>query len=339
MEELIVSVVELKGSYASLGLKQSEEIKSSRLFEQLDLLQTLSTNSNSAKAQEILKTVSPGILEELKGIANGLEMELDLIVKFYSGYDVSFPPMGCTTFVNDDYYVRNYDFSPELYDARLVFCNPTDGYASVGFSHSVIGRLDGMNERGLVVGLHFVNNHDNEEGFIATTIVRMLLDQCGCIKEAVDLISNIPHGYCYNYSITDPSGVGVVVEASPQKQVIRFGNSLACTNHFESETLQEKNRREIQGSLKRNEYVRSLIKKKLSPISLYTNFNDGNSPLFFKYYKEYFGTLHTVVYSPKDLFLTIGVGENCEPIMISFKDYLNGTFTLPSVIKGKININ
>ncbi|MCR8854058.1 C45 family autoproteolytic acyltransferase/hydolase [Lysinibacillus fusiformis] len=339
MEELFVGVVELKGSYNDLGLTQSEEIKSSMLFEQLNLLQTLSTNSNSTKAQEILKTVSPGILEELKGIAKGLEMELDLIVKLYSGYDVSFPPMGCTTFINDDYYARNYDFSPELYDARLVFCNPTDGYASVGFSHSVIGRLDGMNERGLVVGLHFVNNHDKEEGFMATTIVRMLLDQCGCIKEAVDLISNIPHGYCYNYSITDPSGVGVVVEASPHKQVIRLGNSLSCTNHFESEILQEKNRREIQGSLKRKEYVNSLLKKKLSPISLYNNFNDGNSPLFFKYYKEYFGTLHTVIYSPKDLYLIIGVGESCEPIKVSLKDYLDGTLTIPGVIKGKININ
>jgi len=139
---LIVSVVELKGSYPNIGLKQSKKIKTSMLLEQFNLLQTLSTNSNSTKAQEVLKTVSPGILEEL-----GLEMELDLIVKFYSGYDVSFPPMGCTT------------------------------------------------------------------------------------------------------------------------------------------------------------------------------------------------SLHTVVYSPKDLSLIIGVGENCAPIMVSLKDYLDETLTLPAVIKGKININ
>lgn len=43
MEELFVGVVELKGSYNDLGLTQSEEIKSSMLFEQLNLLQTLST--------------------------------------------------------------------------------------------------------------------------------------------------------------------------------------------------------------------------------------------------------------------------------------------------------
>lgn len=50
-------------------------------------------------------------------------------------------------------------------------------------------------------------------------------------------------------------------------------------------------------------------------------------------------SLHTVVYSPKDLSLIIGVGENCAPIMVSLKDYLDETLTLPAVIKGKININ
>lgn len=281
MEELIVSVVDLMGSSYELGLKQGEEIKTTQLIKQLGFLENLTANSNVKKAKEILKTISPNLLEELGGLAKGLEMELDTIIRLYSGYDVTFPSMGCTTFINDDYYVRNYDFSPELYDARLVFSNPIVGYASVGFSQQVIGRLDGMNEKGLVVGLHFVNNQHGAEGFIATTSVRMLLEQCGCIKEAIDLISTIPHGFCYNYSITDQSGRGVVVEASPEKQFVNFGNPLMCTNHFESKNLQEKNMKEIQRSIKRKEYMSSLLTEELSPIAAYSHFNDGNSPLFF----------------------------------------------------------
>lgn len=337
MEELIVSVVDLMGSSYELGLKQGEEIKTTQLIKQLGFLENLTANSNVKKAKEILKTISPNLLEELGGLAKGLEMELDTIIRLYSGYDVTFPSMGCTTFINDDYYVRNYDFSPELYDARLVFSNPIGGYASVGFSQQVIGRLDGMNEKGLVVGLHFVNNQHWAEGFIATTSVRMLLEQCGCIKEAIDLISTIPHGFCYNYSITDQSGRGVVVEASPEKQFVNFGNPLMCTNHFESKNLQEKNMKEIQRSIKRKEYMSSLLTEELSPIAAYSHFNDGNSPLFFKNYKEYFGTLHTVVYLPKDLSLIIGVGENSEPMMLSLRKYLDGTHNLPKVIKGTIN--
>lgn len=336
MEELIVSVVDLMGSSYQLGLKQGEEIKTTQLIKQLGFLENLTANSNVKKAKEILKTISPKLLEELGGLAKGLEMELDTIIRLYSGYDVAFPSMGCTTFINDDYYVRNYDFSPELYDARLVFSNPIGGYASVGFSQHVIGRLDGMNEKGLVVGLHFVNNQYEAEGFIATTIVRILLEQCGCIKEAIDLISTIPHGFCFNYSITDQSGRGVVVEASPEKQFVNFGNPLMCTNHFESKNLQEKNMKEIQRSIKRKEYMSSLLTEELSPIAAYRHFNEGNSPLFFKNYKEYFGTLHTVVYLPKDLSLIIGVGENSEPMMLSLRKYLDGTNNLPKVIKGTI---
>lgn len=66
-------------------------------------------------------------------------------------------------------------------------------------------------------------------------------------------------------------------------------------------------------------------------------YNDGNSPLFFKNYDDYFGTLHTVVYVPNTLSLIIGVGENCEPITFSLQDYLDGTIALPNVIKGTIN--
>ena len=277
-------------------------------------------------------------MEELRGIANELNIELDTIIKLYSGYNVEFPSMGCTTLIQEDYYVRNYDFSPEIYDARIIFSNPIDGYASVGFSQNVIGRLDGMNEKGLVVGLHFVNDENAGEGFLATTIVRLLLDQCSSVEEAVQFISTIPHRFCYNYSITDVSGEGVVVEASPSKLMVHNNNPLICTNHFEAATLQEKNKKMIHGSIERKEYVGSLLKEELSPIAAYRQFNDGNSPLFFKNYNEYFGTLHTVVYLPKDLSVIIGVGENCEPVLFSLTEFLKGKVILPKVVKGLINM-
>ncbi|QOR67133.1 linear amide C-N hydrolase [Cytobacillus suaedae] len=336
-EELIVRIVDLRGNHYQFGLDQGKELMSLPILEQIDQLRQLTINSNVKMAKEIVKNVSPNLFQELRGLAEGFQMELDTIIKLFSGYDVVFPEMGCTTLVNDGFYVRNYEFSPEMYDARLVFTNPTDGYASVGFSQQVIGRLDGMNEKGLVVGLHFVNNEHRKEGFIATTIVRMLLEQCANIEDAITFITNIPHGYCYNYSITDQSGKSIIVEASPQQQVINFTNQLICTNHFESEVLKEKNRLEILGSVKRKEYVSSLLTENLSPMAAYHHFNKGSSPLFFKYYKEYFGTLHTVVYSPKDLSILIGVGENCEPKMFSLKEYMEGTLILPEIVKGIIN--
>lgn len=337
MEELIVSIVDLMGDSFELGLKQGEEIKTTQLITQLDFLENITAHSNPKKARELLKTFSPNLLEELGGLAKGLERELDTVIRFFSGYDVTFPSMGCTTFINKDYYVRNYDFSPETYDARLVFSRPIGGYASVGFSQQVIGRLDGMNEKGLVVGLHFVNDEHKGEGFLATTIVRMLLEECSCIKEAIDFISRIPQGFCYNYSITDSSGEGVVVEAAPEKQCVIFKSPLTCTNHFKSKDLQKKNMKEKQRSIIREEFIASQFKEKRSPIAAYHHFNDGYSPLFFKNYNAYFGTLHTVVYLPKDLSVIIGVGESCEPIILSLRKYLDGTIKLPKNLKGTIN--
>ena len=337
MEELTVRIVDLKGSPLENGLTQGEEIKSTKLMKQLTMLEELSSRSNTEKAEELLKVVAPHFLEELRGLAEGLKMELDHIIRLYSGYDVEFPSMGCSALITDDFYVRNYDFSPELYDARLVFSKPTVGYASVGYSQQVVGRLDGMNEKGLVVGLHFVNHEYKAEGFLATTIVRMLLEQCASMEEAVDFISSIPHGYCYNYSITDPSGKGVIVEASPQKQIVNYGPPLVCTNHFQSNSLKDKNKKEIQGSMKRKDYLSGLLTEKLTPVSSYHYFNDGNSPLFFNYYKEFFGTLHTVVYSPKDLSMITGVGENGKPTIFSLRNYLEGTINLPEESKGMIH--
>lgn len=331
MNELVVGIVELRGNYYQFGVEQSKKLMSSPLLSQMD------THVNSLKAKEIIKHISPKLFQELKGLAEGMKMDLDTIIKCYSGYDVTFPEMGCTALVHDGYYVRNYDFSPELYDARLVFSNPTNGYASVGFSQQIIGRLDGMNEKGLAVGLHFVNNEHKGEGFIATTIVRLVLEQCGNITEAIKLIKNLPHGYCYNYSITDRSGKSAIVEASPERQVIKFTNPLICANHFESEVLRAKNRLGIQGSVKRKDYVNSLLAEELSLMSVYRHFNDGDSPLFFKHYKEYFGTLHTVIYSPKDLSLIVGIGENSEPMMFSLKAFMKGTMILPKSIKGMIS--
>lgn len=336
-EELIVRIVELKGDHYQFGMEQAGEIKSSPTLDQMEPLKELTKNSNIENAKEIINKVSPNLYKELQGLSTGLGMDFDTTVKLFSGYDVLFPTMGCTTLATGGYYVRNYDFSPEMYDGRLVFTKPQDGYASVGFSQQVIGRLDGMNEKGLVVGLHFVNNEHREEGFMATSIVRMLLEQCANCEEAIAFITEIPHGYCYNYSILDKSGRSILIEASPQQQVVRFEKPLICTNHFEAEALENKNRLQVQGSIKRKEYVKSIESEGLSLISAYHHFNNDQSPLFLKHYTEYFGTLHTVVYSPGDLSIVIGIGENATPLIVNLIDYMEGRLPLPHSIKGIIH--
>lgn len=329
--DLAVDVVALKGTYEQVGFKQGQDWKRD---ERIEFTQEMTKHCDVNETKSRLMEYMPFLLEELKGVAAGLGMKEDMAIRMFSGFDVTFPQMGCTAFASETFYVRNYDFSPELYDARFVFCNPDDGYASVGFSQQMIGRLDGMNEKGLIVGLHLVNERHHRTGFLGTTIVRMILDQCATIQDAVHLLQNIPHGYCYNYSIMDRSGESVVIEASPNHQVVRSQNQVMCTNHFEMDVLRENNRPEISQSKTRLNHLEYLPKQKLTPLLAYQLFNEEESPFFFKDYQEYFGTMHTVVYDPMNLSVTVGIGGDCEPFEFSLKGWVVGDIELPNVING-----
>lgn len=335
-EDLVVNIIQLNGDAYDAGIQQSNEQLVSAHFAQQELFLALTANCNAQQAEAILQHVCPNLLHEMKGLAFGLQQPLETIVQMYSGYNMTFPDMGCTSFVHRGKYVRNYDFSPSLYDARLVFSNPLEGYASVGFSQQIIGRLDGMNEKGLVVGLHFVNNEWQGEGFLASTIVRILLEQCENIEEAVAQLHKIPHRYCYNFSLTDSSGKVVVVEATPKEQVMDNKQPFICTNHFESQQLKRKNRASINNSIQRKRFISENVKETSTTKSIYHLFNNGDSPLFVKQYNEYFGTLHTVIYSPTDLEVVVGIGQNCEPLTFSLQQFIEGKLILPKIIQGKI---
>jgi predicted choloylglycine hydrolase len=112
-------------------------------------------------------------------------------------------------------YGRNYDYSPRRYDPTLVAIQPKGVHASLGFADRFTGRVDGMNEHGLCVGLHFVNYRPVRPGLVCILIVRVVLDQCATTQEAVRLLTRIPHGQPFNYSVLDTTGAAAVVEASP----------------------------------------------------------------------------------------------------------------------------
>src|SRR5699024_768886 len=189
---------------------------------------------------------------------------------------------------------------------------------------------DGMNEKGLVVGLHLVNEKQCQSGFLGTSILRMVLDQCATLSETVSFLQQVPHGYCYNYSIMDKTGRTVVVEASPDRQIVRSGQELVCTNHFEVQAQAGNNRQSIHFSKERFENLQAAVSgKELEMVEAYQLFNRKNSPFFFPYYREYFGTMHTVVYDPMNLRITIGVGGDCQPYQYSLKEWLNNEVVLP----------
>jgi hypothetical protein len=143
-------------------------------------------------------------------------------------------------------YGRNFDwqFSPAL----LLFTNPPDGYASVsmvdieylGFDSKAAGNIidlpieertglldapylpfDGMNERGLAIGMAAVPPGNvqpdaNKETIGSLGIIREMLDHAGTVEEAVDIMKSynidFEGGPPIHYLVADATGKAALVE-------------------------------------------------------------------------------------------------------------------------------
>jgi hypothetical protein len=161
------------------------------------------------------------------------------------------PAWACSLFaalgdVEDMLYGRNFDW--EYSPAVLLFTDPPDGYASVsmvdiaylGFGGASAGGLadlslverralldaprmpfDGMNERGLVVGMAAVppgqmRPDPAKETTGSLRVIRNMLDHASNVDEAVAILQSynidFEGGPPLHYLVADPSGRSVLVE-------------------------------------------------------------------------------------------------------------------------------
>jgi predicted choloylglycine hydrolase len=286
-------------------------------------------------AQAALCSYAPNIWEELHGLADGLRIPLERAAAQYSNARLAFPKRGCSSVMTDALYGRNYDYSPRRYDPTLVAIQPKGVHASLAFADRFTGRVDGMNEHGLCVGLHFVNYRPVRPGLVCILIVRMVLDQCATTREAVRLLTRIPHGQPFNYSVLDATGAAAVVEASPLATSVRDGRQLACTNHFQAAQLGRYNRRNA-GSHRRLPALETWSRAELSPERLFAALNHADSPVFDHAYRSGSGTLHSFVCEPAERTMLVGVGGDASPHAIAFGNWTRGASLGLSSLQGQL---
>ena len=156
------------------------------------------------------------------------------------------PDFGCSAFTlqeadGDILMGRNYDFRRDT-SAMLVYCEPENGYKSVGFAamdnisvnnpkESMKKKLatltapficlDGMNEKGVSIAVLTLDSepvHQNTgKPVIGTTLaIRLILDRAASTAEAVELLQQYDMfasgGRDYHFYITDSTGDGRVIE-------------------------------------------------------------------------------------------------------------------------------
>lgn len=324
MGELTVSIEQYRGKSFDIGTEFGKHECMKLIRERCEqYVKPIDVN----EARVILSRFAPHLFNELEGMAGALEISIEESIALFSGYDLpKLEGLGCTAIMTEEGYVRNYDFGPDFYDARLVLRQPKEAYATCGYSLFGIGLHDGMNEHGLAVGLHFVSTRFHQKGLMAGLIVRIVLDQCRTVQEAAELLSELPHADEYNYSLTDALGYSAIVEAGPFQSHVLRGTRLCCTNHFQKTPGQTPS----ENSLKRFKYIQDHAQVGIA--SWFDEFRNPDSPLFFHDYENLFGTLHTLMIDSSSRTLKTSIAGSKEVVTIPFRRWLQGEELLISIV-------
>jgi predicted choloylglycine hydrolase len=147
--------------------------------------------------------------------------------------------IGCTCFINRLVFGRNFDFPAN--PALLLWTYPDDGYKSVSmvdlgyFGYSMVNQpseprglefiaylpFDGMNEKGLVVGMAAIPYAEppSSTGKVSIgeiEVIRLLLDYASNVEEAIELIED------YNVVMTEPPIHYLIADAYGNSVIIEF---------------------------------------------------------------------------------------------------------------------
>jgi Predicted choloylglycine hydrolase len=181
------------------------------------------------------------------------------------------------------------------------------------------GRYDGINEKGLCVtmsnGAPCIMSE--EEGLRFWMVIRILLDKCKDVDEAINLIEELPISSFCNLIITDKNDEAVLVEISNSVKTFKkicpdSKEGYVCsTNHYTLPEMQSLVKNRMQQSVDRyNSIVNTLkadiISKETLKELLSTKIPDG---LACHYYHDGLGTLWSILFDVTNLKADICFGS------------------------------
>lgn len=189
--------------------------------------------------------------------------------------------------------VRNYDYSPMLFDGILLRTNWLKPV--IGMLDSSWGLLDGMNGDGLSVSLTFGGRNVMGNGFGIPLILRYVLETCSDTHQAVQVLCRVPVHMAYNVTLLDASGYYVTIYLAPDRPPVVTDSPMG-TNHQINVEWEDYAR--VSATEERLKYLQETIRTgKLSNEDIIYRFLQP--PLYNTQYEKGFGTLYTSVYYPK----------------------------------------
>jgi predicted choloylglycine hydrolase len=262
----------LEGTPYQVGWSQGEALKNDParahyLTPPLPFLDHYSRQEAQA-ALAYYETYCPGIREEIQGAADAFGVPVEEIAFLggkskqdgFSPVPVAGPGSGtsgpnrgshCSQFAvlpsatadGHLYAGQNVDCGPDDLDLRLCTTRVQGKPAHIAFSDMIFGRVDGLNEHGFCVTTSWgaPGVWLRGEGLPYFAVVRVLLDRCKTVDEALALLAELPVAWCTNFILSDRSGHAALVEvANEHRGVQRPGRGaqngrgpfLCATNHY-----------------------------------------------------------------------------------------------------------
>ena len=233
----------LRGSYYEMGLRYGTVLRKHGFKLPEVSAETLALGN---KCEDEVKRHFPDILEEIRGFADGCELNHEALRAFIITVGATEPPKQCSIFAVADgskvMFGRNYDFYYRIKKHTESYLTaPAGGYKSLGTTDIFVGREDGVNENGLAIAISSVASKTIAPGLSFALVVRYILDKCKTVQQAVEFLTKVHFLTANSYLLADRSGNMAVVEASPEKVSVRAAENgrrfVVATNHYISDEM------------------------------------------------------------------------------------------------------
>ena len=234
--------VRLSGSYYDMGFIYGRKLNREKFQPSK---KTAKERTMGVECREHVEQVFPEIIDEIKGVSEGSGIEYDELSNHILVYPFRSKAPGCTSFTinhNGETWVgRNYDMFYWLKDDLECYLSvPKGGYRSLAQTDMMVGREDGINEKGLYAALHGVPSIFTP-GVHFWISIRYILDKCENVDEAIEYLEETKHHCAFHVMLADRSGKRAVVEVHPNKVRVRWpeGDYIVTTNHLNHPEMKE----------------------------------------------------------------------------------------------------
>ncbi|MFX1255179.1 MAG: C45 family autoproteolytic acyltransferase/hydrolase [Promethearchaeota archaeon] len=287
------------------------------------------------RIRDYLSSFDSALFDEIGGLATSLGWSFADALIYFSGWDVMrrmnefrqgnlqscthffLPPSTVSSF--EPYLCRNFDFFYNFTD-RMFLEIPGNSarISTVGMSHQIIGRADGLNRKGVICSNSITTSAGlAKKGFSHPILTRLVLDCSHDAEEGIELLRSLPQSTSVNYLVADISGAAYIFEQSKRNFAIREiepGHGIIATNHIVTKNIQDRWSRPSDTSGERFDYIISLLHKNQGSwsLELMKKALQTHQPQICDHaIHKGVATLCSIIYNPKSFKVWISPGQPC----------------------------